>query len=72
MECENLSPIVMKFSRYFSLYKDTSAIDFGHAGRTFKRDMGPKWDTTNYTAEECVTETGMLRGVTATSPSITW
>ena len=41
-------------------------------GRTFKRDMGPKWDTTNYIAEVCVSETGMLRGVTATSPSITW
>ena len=34
-------------------------------GRTFKRDMGPKWDTTNYTAEVCVRETGMLRGATA-------
>ena len=34
--------------------------------------MGPKWDTTNYIAEVCLSETGMLRGVTATSPSITW
>ena len=24
--------------------------------------MGPKWDTTNYIAEVCVSETGMLRG----------
>jgi len=32
MACENLSyyyPIVMKFSEYLLLYKDTSAIDFG-------------------------------------------
>ena len=32
MACENLSkyyPIVMKFSGYLPLYKDTSAIDFG-------------------------------------------
>jgi len=32
MACENLSnyyPIVMKFSRYLLLYKETSGIDFG-------------------------------------------
>jgi len=28
--------------------------------------MGTKWDTTNYVAEVCVSETGMLRGATAT------
>jgi len=34
--------------------------------------MGQKWHTTNYIAEVCVSETGIFRGVTATSPSITW
>jgi len=31
MACENLSnyPIVMKFSGYLLLYKDTSTVDFG-------------------------------------------
>jgi len=29
-------------------------------------------ETTNYIAVVCVSETGILRGVTATSSSITW
>ena len=76
MAYENLSkyyPIVMKFSGYLPLYIRTRVqLILDLTGRTFKRDMGPKWDTTNYIAEVCVSETGMLRGVTATSPSITW
>ena len=37
LACENLSnyyPIVIKFSGYLLLYKDTSAIDFGHDSST--------------------------------------
>jgi len=74
MACENLSkyyPIVIKFSGYLPLYKDTSATDFRPDWSNLLA-MGPKWDTTNYIAVVCVSETGILRGVTATSPSITW
>jgi len=70
MVCENLSkyyPIVMKFSGYLSFYKDTKAIDFGPDWS----NLGPK---VRHNELHCcsVCETGILRGVTATSPSITW
>ena len=45
MVCENLSknyPIVMKFSGYLQLYKDTSAIDFGHDWSNLVAGHGPK------------------------------
>jgi len=45
MACENLSkyyPIVMKFSRYLPLYKDTSAIDFEPDGSNLLAGHGPK------------------------------
>ena len=44
MACENLSkyyPIVMKFSWYLPLYKDTSAIDFGHDWSNLLTGHGP-------------------------------
>ena len=76
MACENLSkyyPIVMKFSGYFPLYKDTSAFDFGPDWSNLLAGHGPKVGHNELDCYEvCVSETGMLRGVTATSPSITW
>jgi len=75
MACENLSkyyPIVMKFSGYLPLYKDPRAIDFGPDWSNLLAGHGPKVGQTNYIAVVCVSETGILRGVTTTSPSITW
>ena len=45
MACENLTkhyPIVMKFSWYLPLYKDTSASDFGHDWSNLLTGHGPK------------------------------
>jgi len=44
MACENLSkyPIVMKFSGYLPLFKDTSAIDFGPDLLNLLAGHGPK------------------------------
>ena len=59
MACGNLSnyyPIVMKFSGYVPLYSIRTRVllILDPIGRTFWRDMGPKWDTTNYIAVVCV------------------
>jgi len=76
MARENLSkyyPIVMKFSGYLPLQKNTSAIDFGPDWSNFLAGHGPKVGHNElHCCIVCVSETGILWGVTATSPSITW
>jgi len=73
MACENLSkyyPIVMKFSEYLP-YKSTRVL------LIWTRLVEPfcgtcaQSGTTHYIAVVCVSETGILWGVSALSPSIT-
>ena len=54
MACENLSkyyPIVINFQGTFPHIQTRVQLILDTTGRTFKRDMGPKWGTTNCTAE---------------------
>jgi len=75
MACENLSkynPIVMKFSGYLPLYMGTSAIDFGPDWSNLLAGHGPKVGHNELHCCNVCVRTGILWGVTATSPSITW